>query len=251
MKRAIWAVALLCMFMLGTVGITQYSTKVYREADKLVVQDGGYLKFGTDEDVTLTYDETTNDELLVSGATAFANTVTFRGGQTRRVLFTPTDVELDGASPPGTTSVGTNGQARFDALGFDADGGTTGDDIVFISWVVPDGYVVDSGRLNVYWSFPNAETDGDDVVFDMTVNAVAAGEVMDAAGTAFTEGDTDIAVGASQGKLFVTQLNFEVETIAVGDVVTIKFWVDESASDLNASGVCNVHFFEIEYESTE
>ena len=82
--------------------------------------------------------------------------------------------------------------------------------------------------------------------------AAAGGEAWDAAGTAFAEGDTNITNGdGDEGKLIVTQLNPEVTAINVDDTVIIKFWVDESESDLDASGNCDVHFFELEWESTE
>ena len=92
----------------------------------------------------------------------------------------------------------------------------------------------------------------------MKVNAVApgsaaaGGETIDAAGSDFTQGDTNITNGdGDEGKLIRTQLNPEVEEIAVDDLVTILFWVDESESDLDQSGTLDVHAFQLEYESTE
>jgi|TARA_Y100000296_G_scaffold10041_1_gene11532 hypothetical protein len=177
---------------------------------------------------------------------------TFSGGQTRKVLIPIEDVELDGASAPAVAQIGTNGQAVFPALQFDADGGATGDDIAYLHWVVPDGYVVDSARLNVYYSFSDAEDAADEAQFDFTVNAVAAGEALDAAGTAFADQTTVITDGSTDnGKLHITQYNIEVEEIAVDDLVTIEIAVDESASALSASATLDVQYFEIEWESTE
>jgi hypothetical protein len=187
----------------------------------------------------------------------FAQTAVFSGGQTKKHIIHPSDVTLDSGNPPNLTFNGTAAQWEWASLEFDGNG-ANGDDICYISWIVPDGYVTDSARLNVYWSYDTAETDDDDVVFDMTVNAVApglaaaGGDALDAAGSDFTQGDTNLDNGdGDEGKLIVTQLNIEVEEIVVDDIVFIKFWVDESESDLDQSGTLDVHWFEIEWESTE
>jgi hypothetical protein len=168
------------------------------------------------------------------------------------VDYYPAAVELDGTSAPALTDIGTDGQANISTLAFDADAGATGDDIAFINWTVPDGYVTDSARLNVWYSFSTAEDAADEAQFDFTVDAVAAGEALDAAGTALADQATVIADGsADEGKLHITQYNIEVEEIAVDDLVTIKIVVDESASALENSGTLDVHKFQIEYESSE
>lgn len=182
----------------------------------------------------------------------FPKTVVFSGGQTRKLVILPEDVTLDGTSPAAIAQIGTDGQAVFDVLTFDADGGSTGDDIAYYSWVVPPGYVTDSARLNVYYSFSDAEDAADEAQFDFAVNAVAAGETMDAAGTALADQTTVVSdASADNGKLHKTQYNIEVEDIVIGDLVTIEIAVDESASALSASGTLDVSYFEIEYESTE
>jgi hypothetical protein len=182
----------------------------------------------------------------------FEKTVTFTGGQTKSVIFTINDVENDSTVPAGTTSIGTSAQAEFDVLGFDANPNATGDDYCFINWVVPAGYVADSGDLHVYWSHSTAEDAADEITIDGTVNAVAAGEALDAAGTGMAAVASVIAdASASAGTLIKTSLDIEVEDIAVGDLVTIAFFVDESASLMAASGTADVHYFEITYESTE
>lgn len=187
-----------------------------------------------------------------------ADGVTFVLGQTRKEVLQATQgVVLDGTAPPSLTDVGTDGVGgkNMPAWAFEGDAGAN--DLVTLVWNVPDGYIANSGRLNVGWSYSDAETNDDDVVFDMAVTATAqgtaaaAGEAWDVAGTAFGEGDTNIDTGADSDKLIVTQLNFEVLDIAVDDTVLITFWVNAATTDLDASGTCDVHFFEIEWESTE
>ena len=222
---------------------------------------------GNTQDYHISLDDGTDDLIIGLGSApdttpiismaedqiaTFAKTVVFGGGQTRTVLIPIEDVELDGTSPPAVAQVGTNGQAVFPALQFDADGGATGDDIAYIHWVVPAGYVVDSARLNVYWSFSTAEDETDEAQFDFTVNAAGEGEAMDAAGTALADQTTVVAdASADNGKMFKEQYNIEVETIAVGDLVTIEVTVDESASTLANSGTLDVTYFEVLWESTE
>lgn len=218
-----------------------------------------------DIDVTMTQQVNGSDhDFLVSdadgnltldsgaGTINMTDTVVFNGGQTRMVRFDPKVVELDGTNPPALTDHGTDAQCNISVLAFDADGGATGDDIAYISWKVPDGYVVDSARLIVCYTFSTAEDAADEAQFDFAVNAVATGETLDAAGTALADQTTVITdASTDNGKLHITQYNIEVEDIAVDDLVTIEIAVDESASALAASGTLDVLYFEIEYESTE
>ncbi len=100
--------------------------------------------------------------------------------------------------------------------------------------------------------FSTAEDAADEAQFDFTVNSVAAGETLDAAGTALADQTTVISdASADNGKLHITQYNIEVEDIVIDDMVTIQIAVDESASALSASGTLDVLYLEIEYESTE
>jgi hypothetical protein len=178
--------------------------------------------------------------------------VVFTAGQTKSIIFMPNDVKLDGTVPPGTTDIGTSAQAQFDTLGFDANPNATGDDWVFINWIVPAGYIVDSADLHCYWSHSTAEDAADECVIDGTVNAVAPGEALDAAGTGMAAVTSVIAdASASAGTLIKTSLDIEVEDIAVGDLVCIGFFFDESACLMAASGTADVHYFEITYESSE
>lgn len=183
----------------------------------------------------------------------FESEVVFANGQTRKVRIMPEEARLDGtASATLAEYGGTDGQTQISALKFDADGGATGDDLAYISWIVPDGYVTDSARLNVAYTFSTAEDAADEAQFDFAVNAVAAGEALDAAGTALANQATVIGdASADNGKLHISQYNIEVETIAIDDLVTIEIAVDESASALANSGTLDVLYFEIEYESTE
>ena len=214
----------------GTAGYSMYIQTTDATMEALYVDDGDVL---------------IDDDLSVGG------TVTF-GGQTRMVRFDPKVVELDGSNPPTLTDHGTDAQCNISSLQFDADGGITGDDICYISWKVPDGYVTDSARLNVAYTFSTAEDAADEAQFDFAVNSVAAGEALDAAGTALADQATVISdASADNGNLHITQYNIEVEDIVIDDLVTIEIAVDESASALAASGTLDVLYLEIEYESTE
>jgi hypothetical protein len=189
---------------------------------------------------------------VVDGISYFGGAVQFGGGQTRKARVPMDHITLDSANPPTLTFNGTAAQMEIESLEFDANPNATGDDICYIQWVVPDGYVVDSAALNVYWSHDTAEDLADECVIDGEVNAVAAGEAIDAAGTACAAVTSVIAdATASAGTLVKTVLDIEVETIAVGDLVTIKFFFDESACLMAASGTADVHWFELEWESTE
>lgn len=220
------------------------------------VMDDTTVAFGDGLDVTMQYDEDGNDELQVTGAVGFDNTVTFRGGQTRTMI---PEVVLDGTVPPSQTAVGTSGQSQIPVYSFDANPNATGDDYVFILWRVPAGYVVDSADLFFTFSYSNTETDGDDVVFDITVLALtpgsgaAGGTAFDAAGTASGGAlDVDLVNGdGDEGKIMEGTFDIEVTAIAAGDEVLIAFWVDESESDLAASGTIDIHKWTITYESTE
>lgn len=231
----------------GVNAIVEIEGKDAGERGELrVLSDGG------DKNIAIYHDDTNAVIDASSGNIVLNDAVTFNAGQTKKCFISVKDVQLDNTSPATLTFNGTDGQQNIPSLEFDADGGDTGDDKIFIHWAVPDGYVADSARLNIYWSYDTAETDGDDVVFDMQVNSVAVDETIDAAGTDFTEGDTDIPnADSTNGTMQVTQLNIEVEDIAVDDLVTILFWVDESVSDLDQSGTCDIHGLEIEWESAE
>ena len=188
---------------------------------------------------------------VMDGIAEFADTCIFAGGQTRKTLIDVTCVALDGTNPPTLGTIGSDAQNVNTVLQFDANPGGN-DDVCYVEWVVPEGYVTDSAALNVYWSFSTAETNTDECVIDGTVNAVAPGEAVDAAGTACAAVTSVIAdASADNGKLIKTILDIEVETIAVGDLVTILFFFDESACLMDASGTADVYYFEIEYESTE
>jgi len=218
-----------------------------------------------DIDVTLTQQsDGSNHNFLVAdadgnltldsgdGTINMTDNVVFNGGQTRKVKFVPKDVELDGTEAPALTDIGTDGQCNVSALAFDADGGGS-DDSVYISWQVPDGYIDDSATLLIAYTFSTAEDAADEAQFDFTVDAVAAGETIDAAGTATADQTTVISdASADNGKLHITEYDcIEKEEIDVDDFVTIKITVDVSASALAASGTLDVLYFEIEYESTE
>ncbi len=198
--------------------------------------------------------------LTQTGIATFAATAVFSGGQTKKEQLTGTQVTVDGTDGPSLGVIGTTVQSQANVWGFDANPNTGGDDWVFLRWAVPDGYVVGSARLNIIYSYSTAETDGDEIVFDFTADALtpgtaaAGGTVYDQAGTA---GDlvTEVLTNGlgDEGKLFALQINIEgtAETFAVDDVMVIGFFVDEDSCDLAASGTVDIHSFEIEWESTE
>ena len=211
----------------------------------LMSDDGGVtISGGADDSITMTTGS-------AGGATG---NVIFTNGQTRKLMFFPMHVELDGASPPALATHGTNGQTNISILEFDANpAGGTGDDTCYISWMVPDGYIVDSARLNIGYLFDTAEgAGGDEAQFDFTVNAVAAGEAPDGAGSGLVDQPTVVGdATADNGLLHISQYAIEVEEILVNDLVTIQIAVDESDSAWDQSGTCDVLYFEIEWESTE
>ncbi len=176
------------------------------------------------------------------------DSITTSVGQTRMFTLLPGDMlAVNADSAVRTLTIGGTGNV-WQVLQFDADGGSTGDDFVRFAWVVPDGYIVDSGRMNVFWSCESAETALDTATFDMTVLAVTPTETVDATPTAFTA-VSDITWAGAADQVYSTQLNFEVVAIAVDDIVYFDFWVDESASMF--ADTLDIHAIQIEYESTE
>lgn len=213
---------------------------------------------GTSQTIVLLNDEGTGAAAIGLTATAGGITlnagsggVVFTTGQTRQYVIRVNDVDLDGSEPPSLTSLGTDARWRSDVLSFDTNPGGN-DDVCYIQWIVPAGYIEDSADLHVYWTHSNEEDAADECDIDGTVDACAVGETTDAAGTvmaAVTSVITDASSNA--GKLVKTSLDIEVEDIIVGDMVTIMFFFDESASLMATSGTADVHYFIITYESSE
>jgi hypothetical protein len=223
--------------------------------------DGIYIHAngGTGENIKIHSDQGTGADSIniVSDAGGItlnggSGGVVFTQGQTKHVIFTPKEFELDGTNPPDLEDYGSDGQTNISALEFLADGGVGTDEIAYISWLVPDGYVADSATLKLAYTIDTAEDGaGDEAQFDFAINAVAAGEALDAAGTALNDQTTVISdATADNGKLHVTEYNIEQEDIAVDDMVTIKIAVDVSASAID-QGLFLVLYADIEYESTE
>lgn len=214
------------------------------------VAGGVTIAGGADDSITMT----------TGAAGGAAGNVVFTNGQTRKeVLDGLGQVVPDGVSPPATIgALGTNGTALLWAWEFEADGGA--DEFVFLNWRVPDGYITDSARLNVIWSYDTAEGDGDTVDFDFTVQATApgaaatGGEVWEVGGTAGAVVVETLTSGSTtEDTLIITQINIDGtgEVIAIDDLVTIMFWVDASECEFAAGVSVDVHTFEIEWESTE
>lgn len=185
-----------------------------------------------------------NATTLGSGVTA--SSLTSHGNQTRKHFYTPNSVQVDLSNPPlATVTAGGTGN-QWDVHRFAGSGAV--DHHVAIPWHVPDGYVTDSGRLNIMWSCESAETGGDQVTFDLAMLAVGSSESVDSTATAFSaSGDTQW--GGVADTRFTSQLNFEVADIAVDDLVYIDFFVDASLSSF--TDTIDVHGYEVEWESTE
>lgn len=136
---------------------------------------------------------------------------------------------LDSSAPP---SVAVQG-AQMLVFGFDADGGSTGDDVVYLSFPIPAQYETDSLRIDLYWfHLDDNGAAADTVTWDGTAQAAGEGEDLFAAGTAMAA-VTEVCTAADSA-LYITTLNPEVETITAADLVTIKLWCDESASSLDS-----------------
>jgi hypothetical protein len=133
------------------------------------------------------------------------------------------------ASAPAAFSRGV----QYNRFGFDADGGSTGDDYVHLKFMVPAQYTPDTATMTLYWYHLDDNGAITDVVkWQGTVQAVGAGEDLYKTGTALTAVTTTCT--ASDSALYETTLNLEAEDIAAGDLVEVKFGVDESASSLDS-----------------
>ncbi len=228
---------------INTKSTTSFKIANTTEAD--IAADGMNIIAGDSYQIADT--SVLNATTLGSGVTA--SSLTSHGNQTRKENIRPFDVGLNPTGPQPVQTTTEGGTANvWQVLRFDGDGGSTGDNHVYIPWHVPDGYVTDSGRLNFMWSCESAETAGDAAVFNLNVLAVASSESVDAAVTAATT-NTDVQWSGTADLRFTTQINFEVVDIAVDDVVYLDFSVDESASAF--SDTIDIHNFEIEHESTE
>lgn len=186
--------------------------------------------------------------LSVDEAATFDATVVFSGGQTRSFFVRAADMLADGTVPPSASTIGTSAQGQVATLAFDADGGATGDDWAWYQWVVPAGYVADSATITLYWVHTGAETALDAVTWDGTINAVAQGEDYSAAGTGMAA-VADTSTDGTANLVRDTDLNPEVEDIAVGDLVMIGIFCDESGSAMTT--VVNLLGIKITWESTE
>lgn len=121
----------------------------------------------------------------------------------------------------------------YHVFGFDADGGSTGDDYAHLNFVIPANYQVDSASVKLYWYHLDDDGAAADVVEWMgTCQAVGVGENLFAAGTAMTAVETICT--ASDSALYTTVLDIEVEAIAAGDLCELKIGVDESDSELDS-----------------
>ncbi len=171
-------------------------------------------------------------------------------GSTSGVLNGTAGWVLDTSNPPNVVWSGSAGTGQIQAFGFDADGGSTGDDIAYLTFVCPEDYKTDSMELYLYWY--HLDNDGaatDSVAWDGTVQAVGSGEDLFAAGTGMTVVYT--ICSQSDSALYITNLDPEVETIAAGDLITIKLFCDESTSQLDSGERAYLIGVLVEYEAKE
>ena len=141
---------------------------------------------------------------------------------------------LDASVPPNVVWTAATTKGSICAFGFDADGGSTGDDVVYLSFVCPDDYETDTMELYLY--FYHLDDDGgaaDVVVWDGTVDAIGSAETLFGSGTAMTAVSTTCT--ASDSSLYIANLDPEVETIASGDLIFVQIFADESACTLDSS----------------
>ena len=210
------------------------------------------------DDVDIADSCTISGTLTQTGVATFAATAVFDGGQTRKQTLTGNAVTVDDSVGPTFGVIGTSARSQVNVWGFDANPNAGTDDHVYLRWRVPDGYKTDSAKLNITFSYSDAETDGDDVDFDFTVKVLtpgsgaAGGTYWDAVGVAGDHVDVDLVNGdGDEGTLMEQQINIEITAIAVDDEILIDFWVDEDQCDLATSGTVDIHVFEIEWESSE
>jgi len=105
--------------------------------------------------------------------------------------------------------------------------------------------------LDVHFIGPTGEAAGDDIVWAGTLNAVDEGEILDAPGTAWgpIADEQTTAVG---GEFFEDEIDLSaIEALAAGDIVLIKFTVDESASELNVANKVEIIGFDIVFNVNE
>lgn len=242
---------------LAVTGVTTFTAGVTANGG-VTLGAGDDLIGGTTSDITMNTNKFTvagatgntvvAGTLTQTGIATFAATSVFTGGQTRKERFYPADINLDDTNPP-TKNTTEGGTANvWECLQFDADAGSTGDDIVHIKWRVPDGYKADSGRMNIIWSCESAEVALDTATFDLSYRAVAIGEAVDGAMTEITAVEDELWAGTADLTM-VTQLDFETAAIAVDDTVYFTVWVDETLSAF--TDTVDIHLIEIEWESTE
>jgi hypothetical protein len=157
---------------------------------------------------------------------------------------------LDGTNPPTVELFGTDGSCVMWTLGFDADGGSSGDDVAYLTFPCPDDYETDSMELYFYWLHldDNGATT-DSVEWVGAVNAVADGEDIMAAGTAMTA-VYDMA-SAADSALYIVNLDPEVEAIVAGDLITIEISVDESDSQLDSGELAHLIGVKVTWEAKD
>jgi hypothetical protein len=212
---------------------------------------------------TLTIQSTGEEAYRVTntGGIVASGTPNFTNGVVRRDQITGTSLIFDSMYPPTLTpNYGMHDFAQVKKVSFDADGGSTGDDVVYAAWKVPNGYIKDTATLNIDWSYSVPENNSAAVNFEICVRSAAVtatssssapdGEAWRTATTAFGEKTIYLVSGSNPDEMYRTSFDIELVDIEVNDMVLIKQWVDESASSLANSGKVDVFNYEVEYETT-
>ncbi|MCP4493201.1 MAG: hypothetical protein GY820_38755 [Gammaproteobacteria bacterium] len=171
---------------------------------------------------------------------------------TRTEWFPAREMTVDGTAPAAAATNGTSAQSQVEVYGFDADGGSTGDDYAFLTFVVPDDYETDSFSAVLIWETEDTDAAAtDSVEWVLTVNAVANGEDRDAAGTAATATKVPVSGANEPNYIITTSIDIEVEAIVAGDLVTVNISVDESDSMLDSGETADLIGILLKWEAKD
>ena len=155
---------------------------------------------------------------------------------------------MDSSAPPTLTWWGD----QWPVYGFDADGGTTGDDIVYLEFVIPADYEVGSLELYFYWFVTEkAAAATDEVEWNASVHVMGSADTLvqtDSSITAIAAVTT-----AKDSNLYITNMDPETSDIVytAGDLVRLKVWVDESDSGIGSGEKAFLRGIRVECERKE
>lgn len=148
-------------------------------------------------------------------------------------------------------SIWTGGSAGVDTtfrrltFTFDADGGSTGDDFAYATFCAPINVEDDSINITLYWF--HLDSDGattDDVVWQMAYRTENSAETV--AATNYTS-LTNVTTTCSGGDNTLYLSKFTGFTIEPEDLISLKFGVDESESELDANETADLMGIRVDY----